>query len=383
MAVRIPVKEVEFSNAIGTAHSIRRCTQEEVNRITYQMLHSWAQQPSASIDVVSSGNMGTISDTRLEVGAAGSDATNFDTESETANVSTETVSYNKLSGSFNGTNPITITRGSDPGGPFSNASVTAISALSSGQNPALGDGKTSFPLYMTESGNDGAALGSSTSITLQEFSLQDMIDTFWVPAVDKLITASDSTTNNAGTFMVASGSGSAGFTLSDRSKVSTTPIFTDTRATASDYSAAGIPEAADQQDVVNYYHLYRWNHISSSSTLNTVAGAHLPHLLVHTRGSDVVQGGTTVQLERIRHTDLKAQLQAVARYACLNESGQRIQYALSTSDAGYNVRDTIIDTKLNSSTYLTNQVGDDYRSQEVPSGSAATINTYKFLIRKA
>ena len=375
MAVRIPVKEVEISNSIGTAHKFQRCSQPEVNRIMYEMLHAWASQPSASIDV-GSGNMGTISDTRLEVGAASSDDTNFDTQSETANVFTETVNYNALVGSFFGQSPITITRGSDPGGPAPDQnSGTALSQLLSGQNPGHGNGRTSFLLYMTASGSD--------TITLREFNLQDMIDTFWVPAVNKLITASDSQTNNAGTFMVASGSGSAGFTLSNRTKISTTPIFTDTRATASDYSAAGIPEAADQQDVVNYYHLYRWDAVNSSSTLNTAAGAHLPNLLVNTRGNDVVQGGVTVQIERIRHVDLKAQLKAVARYACVNADGQRIQYLLSTSDAGYNVRDTIIDTKLNSSTYLTNQVGDDYRSQEVPSGSAATINTYKFLIRKA
>ena len=378
MAVRIPVKEVEISNSIGTAHKFQRCSQPEVNRIMYEMLHAWAVQPSAGIDVVSSGNMGTISDTRLEVGAASSDDTNFDTQSETANVFTETVNYNALVGSFFGQSPITITRGSDPGGPAPDQnSGTALSQLLSGQNPGHGNGRTSFLLYMTASGSD--------TITLREFNLQDMIDTFWVPAVNKLITASDSQTNNAGTFMVASGSGSAGFTLSNRTKISTTPIFTDTRATASDYSAAGIPEAADQQDVVNYYHLYRWDAVNSSSTLNTAAGVHLPHLLVNTHGTDTAAGGATLALERIRHADLKAQLKAIARYACLNESGQRIQYAVNpySNDPGYNVRDTMIDTKLTDSSYLTNQVGDDYRSQEVPTGNAATINTYQFLIRKA
>jgi len=355
MTVRIPVKEVEQGTQ-GTAHRFQRCSQAEVNRIMYEMLHQWATNPSATI-TVGTGNFGNISDTRLEVGAAGSDSTDFDTESETADVSTETVNYNKLVGSFNGNNPITITRGSDPGG-------SSIEAVTKGSNGG-------FPMFMTFS-------NSNHNVVLQEFTLQDMIDTFWIPAVDKLIVGIDTQTNNAGTYVVGSSTSSTGATLSNRTKISTTPIFTDTRATASDYTAAGLPEAADQQDVVNYYHLYRWDAITSASTLNTAAGAHLPHLIV---AADDSTNPTT--FERIRHTDLKAQLEAVARYACLNESGQRIQYTINTDQTGYNWRDTIYDTRLDGSTYLTNLVGDDYRSQEVPSGSAATINTYKFLIRKA
>ena len=57
--------------------------------------------------------------------------------------------------------------------------------------------------------------------------------------------------------------------------------------------------------------------------------------------------------------------------------------AFSSSTTGYQTRATAVDTKLNSSAYITNEVYvDDYRAQEVPAGSAATVTTYNFAIRK-
>ena len=53
--------------------------------------------------------------------------------------------------------------------------------------------------------------------------------------------------------------------------------------------------------------------------------------------------------------------------------------------SGGNTRGTaMVDTRLNGSgNYQTRQVGDDYRSQEFPNGSAATITTYNLRITKA
>ena len=91
------------------------------------------------------------------------------------------------------------------------------------------------------------------------------------------------------------------------------------------------------------------------------------------------KGVTTPQL--IQHATLSSQLQAIARYGAINEASYRIQYAFAASTSGYTTRATAIDTKLNSSAYLTRQVSDDYRSQEVPAGSATTISTYNFGIK--
>ena len=46
------------------------------------------------------------------------------------------------------------------------------------------------------------------------------------------------------------------------------------------------------------------------------------------------------------------------------------------------VRSSILDTAYNSSTYRTQLVSDDYRSQEVPAGSEATVKTFKLIIQR-
>ena len=43
----------------------------------------------------------------------------------------------------------------------------------------------------------------------------------------------------------------------------------------------------------------------------------------------------------------------------------------------------MVDTRLDGAgNYQTRQVGDDYRSQEFPNGSAATVSTYNLRINK-
>ena len=328
MAVRIPLKLI--INSASSNISFQRCTQTEVNQVTTEMIRQYGANPSATISV-GSGNMGTITDTRLEVGAVGNDATNFDTQGETADVSTETVSYNKLVGAFHGVSAPSFSRGTE----ISNSTNTAFS----------------FPCYIDD------ATGDAQSI--RQFNLDDMLDTFWHPAATRMVGASTSGADSAGTYTMSSAT-----SLSNHTRVSATPIFTDTRATASDYTAAGVPEAADQQDVVLNYYLYRRNSASAAA---------MPYLVGFAKGVSIPQ--------LIPHATLSSQLKAIARYGAINESSYRIQYAFAASTSGFTTRATAIDTKLNSSAYLTRQVGDDYRSQEVPAGSAATISTYNFGIK--
>jgi hypothetical protein len=327
MAVRIPLKLI--INSANSDISFQRCNQTEVNQITTEMIRQYGANPSATISV-GTGNMGNITDTRLEVGAVGNDATNFDTQSETADVSTETVTYNKLVGAFHGVSAPSFSRGTE----ISNATNTAFS----------------FPCYIDDASGDAQGI--------RQFNLDDMLDTFWHPTATRLA-AGGAGVDAAGTYTINSAT-----SLSNHTRVSSTPIFTDTRATASDYTAGGVPEAADQQDVVLNYYLYRRNSTSAAA---------MPYLV------GFAKGVTTPQL--IQHATLSSQLQAIARYGAINEASYRIQYAFAASTSGYTTRATAIDTKLNSSAYLTRQVSDDYRSQEVPAGSATTISTYNFGIK--
>ena len=68
--------------------------------------------------------------------------------------------------------------------------------------------------------------------------------------------------------------------------------------------------------------------------------------------------------------------------AAHSADGYKITYNAATS--GGNTRGTaMVDTKLNGSgNYQTRQVSDDYRSQEFPNGSAATVTTYNLRINK-
>ena len=100
MAVRFAVK-------LNGDNNIQRCTQAEMTALVRETIRQYGLSPSVTL-AVGSGNLGNLSDTRLKAGAAGSDNTNFDTQAETADVATVTVTYNKLVGAFNGTSAPTI-----------------------------------------------------------------------------------------------------------------------------------------------------------------------------------------------------------------------------------------------------------------------------------
>ena len=330
MAVRIPLKVV----GSGASFSLQRCTAAEITQVVDHMIRRYGQNPSATL-VVGTGNLGNITDTRLKAGAGTTDASNFDTTGELDDVSTVTVTLNKIVGAFYGTNAPTITRGTE----ISNATNTAYS----------------FPCYIDDASGDAQSV--------REFDLDDMLDTFWHPAANRLVSASVSQANNAGTYTITtSATPASGFTV-----VSTTPVFTDTRADASAYTAAGLLETLDQPTTITNYYLHQVSSVAGGAAMPFLAG--------------IKKGETVPRVIPIE--TLVSQLMAIARYGAINEASYRIQYAFGSSTSGYNTRATAIDTRLNSSAYLTNEVNtNDYRAQEVPAGSALTFITYNFAIRK-
>ena len=165
MAVRIPLKVV----GSGASFSLQRCTAAEITQVVDHMIRRYGNNPSATL-VVGTGNLGNITDTRLKAGAGTTDSTNFDTTGELDDVSTVTVTLNKIVGAFYGTNAPTITRGTE----ISNATNTAYS----------------FPCYIDDASGDAQSV--------RQFNLDDMLDTFWHPAANRLVSASVSQANNAG-----------------------------------------------------------------------------------------------------------------------------------------------------------------------------------------
>ena len=310
MAVRSPL----YNNS----GNLQEMTTTMVDEIVDQIVYQYSLSPSVPLTVVGSGgSLGTISDTRLQAGASTTDVTNFDTEGETPDVSTVTVTYDK----------ITETR----------ATVT----------PTSDTGKT-WPVYYTSGG------------AIQSMNLQDVKDTFLHPAID-LISAATTTTQQAGTHFISSAASVSGST-----RVSATPVFSDTRANAAAYTAGGIGETQDQPTTITNYYLYT---VDGSDTSYTAP--------LFIEGSNNLQIYPDATFESL--------MQEWIRYTAVSSTdGYSFAYNVGTSGSG-NIRGSgMADTKLNSSTYTTNFVNaNDYRTQEFPSGTAVTQNTYYLRINKS
>jgi len=310
MSVRAPL----YNNS----GNIQEMTTAMVDEVVDQIVYQYSLSPSVALSVVSSsGSLGTISDTRLQAGASTTDATNYDTEGETPDVSTVTVNYAKIDSST--------------------ASITPTT-----------DTGTTWPLYYNSSGQ------------IQAMNLTDIKDTFLHPAID-LLSAATTTSQQAGTHFISSATSVTGST-----RVSSTPVFSDTRADAAAYTAGGIGETQDQPTTITNYYLYT---VDGSDTSYTA-----PFFINASNNLQIFAEATFESLiqEWIRYT------------AASSTDGYAISYNLGTSGSGNERGSGMADTKLNSSTYAQRFVNaDDYRTQEFPSGSAVTQNTYYLRINKS
>jgi len=311
MAVRQPLYYV--------SNNLREMSSSMVDEIVDQVVYQYSLDPSVVLSVVGSGgNLGTITDTRKQAGSYSTSTTAFPSEATTAEPSTVTVSYSKI-----------------------NSSTASVS-------PTTDTGKT-WPSYYNASGQ------------IQAMNLQDVKDTFLHPAID-LLTAATTTTQQAGTYHISSSSSVTGSTL-----VSATPVFSDTRADTSLYTAGSIPETLDQPTTITNYYLHRVNGSAPSFTL--------PYYI---NASNNIQQFTSATFNSL--------VQEWIRYtAASSVDGYSISYNLGTSGSGNTRGSGMGDTILNGSgNYQQLYVNtDDYRAQEFPDGTAVTANTYYLRINKS
>ena len=312
MAVRKPIY-------IDGSNNLIEMTTAEVLEWTEQVCFLYGSSPSVTLSVVgSSGSLASLDDTRLAAGATSQSSTAFPNEATTAEPSTVTVTYDKVT--------------------KTNASVS----------PTVDTG-TTWPVYINGD-ND-----------LQAMNLTDVKDTFLHPAIDLLVSGTESATT-AGTYTVTTTTTPA----SNYTNVSGTAIFADTRADTSLYSAAGIPETLDQPTTITSYFLHIRTGTDTAPDKDPVfiTGSND----IQTFTESVIDGLFT---EWIRET------------ASESSDGYQITYTIATS--GGTTRGTaMVDTKLDGAgEYRTLQSGDDYRAQEHPNGSAQTITTYNLRINKA
>ena len=314
MAVRSPLK--------NDSGNVKEMSSAEVTQIVDQIIYQYSLNPSVSLSVVSSGgNLGTITDTRLQAGAMIQTNSSFPDEATTAEPSIVTVNYDKIS-----------------------QSIASVS-------PTADSGKT-FPAYYNASGH------------IQSMSLQDVKDTFLHPAID-LLTAATTTSQQAGTYHISTSSGVSGSTI-----VSGTPVYLDTRADTSAYSNAGLEDAAgevlDQPTTITNYYLQR---VDGSDTSYT--------------SPFFINAGNNLQ--EFAPTTFKSLMQGwIRQTASASTDGYRLDYNLGVSGTGEVRGSGMADTRLNGSgNYQTRQVSDDYRAQEFPDGTPTSINTYYLRIRKS
>ena len=211
MAVRTPL----YNNS----GNMQQMTTAMVTEIVKQTVYQYSTDPSVVLSVVSSGgNLTGLSDTRLQAGSQSTSATSAPSEGTTAEPSTVTVSYDK------------------------------ITSTSTGGSDTTDSGKT-FPVYLDGLNN------------IQAMTKQDMLDTFIHPAIDLLSSAS-TTVDQAGTYQISTSSSVSGNTA-----VSGTAVFVDTRANTGAYTSGSIPETLDQPTTINSYYLQRINGTDTSYTL--------------------------------------------------------------------------------------------------------------------
>ena len=270
---------------------------------------------------VGNGTIGSISDTRLQAGAASTSATAFPSEATTAEPSVVTVTQNNI------------------------RQVLATTPTLTNDTGNL------YPVYYDSQNN------------IQAMNLQDMKDTFIHPVIDTLA-STDNTSAQAGTYFISTSSTAAD---SVKQVVSATPVYTDTRADTSAYTAGGIGETLDQPTNITQYYLHK--NIRTSETLT--------YPLKIRNDND---------LQVYPNSDFDAMIENLMVYTALaSTDGYTIRYELGTSTSNYSKGTGIADTRLNGSgNYQTRFVNaDDYRAQEFPDGTPTTINTYYLRLIKA
>jgi hypothetical protein len=190
-------------------------TDAQIEDVQDRCRYTYGANPSVTLSVVNSGgNLGALTETRLQAGAYSESATATPSQNTTADVSVK------------------------DGNDNDKTSQTAANTTAS-----VDTNNVAFPIFQT-GGN------------IQAMTLQDVYDTFIFDAIDTILSA----VGQPGTYRVHDQT-----TLSGYTAVSNTAIFVDTRANASAYTAGAIPEALDQAVDVKSYYLLKPDNISPPS----------------------------------------------------------------------------------------------------------------------
>ena len=302
MAARTPVKI--------SSNNLKEMSADDKTAIINRAKWLYMNDQTVTLSQVgSSGTLDAITDTRTQAGAATTHASSFRSAGDTPDVSTVTVSYDKISQATTG-------------------------SLTFNDNGST----TRFPVYVNSSNN------------IQAMTPQEMFDTYADTLVDAIIAAEPYKIHTA-------------TSLSGYTNVSSTAVFTDTRANAGAYSAGGITETQDQPTTITNYYLMR------SDGSETYYSA----LPMYINGDNNLREYTEAEFDAV--------IKEMIKYVVVNLNSHKIRYYIGGS--GTTMGSGMVNTKLDGSTYAQREVGgDDYRTQEFPAGSVATIATHLLKARK-
>jgi len=311
MAVRTPL----YNNS----GNLQEMTSGMIDEIIDQIVYQYSTNPSVALSVVgSSGSLGTIADTRLQAGSVSTSSSSFPNEATTQEPQTVTTNFSKINSA--------------------NASTSVVA-----------DTGRTFPIYQS-------------SGDIYAMSLTDFNDTFIHPAIDLLVAAT-TTTQQGGTYFISTSASVAGAT---EVSGASTPVFIDTRANTSAYSASTIGDhAQDNPTTVTSFFLQR---VDGSDT----AYSQTP-LFIRGDGDLQVYPEATWEsliLSHVRHV------------ATSSTDGFAISYSLSSGTTrGSGMTNTILN---GSGDYQQRQVSSsDYRAQEFPNGVETTSATTFLRITKS
>lgn len=312
MSVRTPLKLATADLQVMAAAD----TTALVNRAAYL----YSTDPSVTLAMgLGAGTLTAIADTRTQAGTAVTDVTNFHLETETAEPTTVSVSYNNTAES-------TV------------AGLVTVADTSSKK----------FPVYLDVDNN------------IQAMTLQDMYDSFIHGALDVVMASQP---YKAWDWFDTAPTGYTNDTV--------LPIFLDTIADLSLYTAAGLNETVGQvgETLDQPKSVAMWQLWEKTPVVSAYGGRPL-----YIDASNNLVEYTEAEFDAI--------LLPLIRYAAVNLANHKIRYFINGT--GTTCGQAMTNTKLNGTgDYQTLYVNtDDYRAQEFPNGVPVVVSTYYLKVRK-
>ena len=366
MAFRRPLKYSQNKNStsVGGDAKFQLMSNEDIDRIRQQAILELSRKPvyDLRVTVQGDGNLDQISDTRIRSAAAvAGSASAFPSNPGTALFSTVNTNFSRLRDS------------TDSSGFDSNAY-----------------------LYLADTAPRPLCLDSDRGQILMQMPLQDVFDTFIRPALDSFyadVTNIGDSNNymRPGLYLIGGASDlhHLNASVSDspvafQSLASSDVVFTDTTANVSSFASGSIGTAGTFQDhpqtITNYYLNRTENPDSAEYFVQDPATGNVTLPLKFEENAQ--KGYGHPGLKQFSRNEFKDYLQRAMRFVSGGETNYRHHYIIDSGATGTIMGSAMVNTEIASpgSNFITRLADpgatnpNDYRGQEVPTGTPSAIN---------